>query len=189
MKQINLLPYNIIAKEQQTKQLPAFFVVVALAVVSVGGLWSFWKLEKHSADITLARAQESNAKLEAQKNKELADNNKDQAIKQKILKINNYSKQELNWSQVFQNVAQIIPKNASIGTVNYVPGIDGLGVKISGTLPSNVDFAAFVQSLNLNQDLTAQKVDSYVYDPKLGGVTFTVSGKFLFNKLYYPPIP
>jgi len=187
LSQINLLPSSY-RQRRATRRLVAPIVIVLL--LACGIIAIVWVGVKAEAKILTDRvtalqnaplipsSSSSNEPVVAAINVPDASN--------RIVQLNSMSKGEINWTTAMDKAAKLIPQNIHLSAYTYSTATGTTTLRLSGTAPSNVGFAIFMQSLRDDATLTSNHVDSYTYNPVNGTVLFTVSVQFPATLITYP---
>jgi hypothetical protein len=170
MKQINLIPATVRAREGREKLIFGLTVstVIAIGLVLLAHITIQSQLE--AADLQINQIKTGQSRSASKVVVAGAD------LTARTAKINAIAPTELNWNKAFAFVGAVLPADIVLSNYSYATANGLITLKLSGMAPSNVSFASFAQTLAADKKrLASSKVDSYVFDPVKGTVTFTVT--------------
>lgn len=179
-KTINLLSPAI--QEKQHNKQTIFSIVLAglLGVACFGSLWFALKIQNADLDDSLGGV--TMAVVSGESVALTSVSSQDALARVGI--INAQAKKEIDWEKAFGTVNSLVDKEMVLSNYSLVGSVSGLSLKMAGFVPSNVDFANYVEFLKLSKNFTGV-ADGYSFDPTTGKVTFTVSGDIPLSQLVY----
>ncbi len=180
MKQINFIPDSVLTHESQQRIITGVVSAVVVAIGMVAGLLVVGNQEV-SALTNQVTATETKAVTQV-----VSTPVTDSDTVARVSQLNTLSTTDIQWLTAFNLVSTLTPQEVKLTSYSYATTTSGVTLKLAGTAPSNVSFAAFVESIQQNSTLTTPKVDAYSYLPTTGVVTFVVSAVVPRGKLAYP---
>jgi len=177
MRQINLLPSELGAREVKQRTIPFVVIAVAAGIAAVVFPWLALKQVNSSISNQVAKRQlqvglvvvpQNVAANEAQ-TAALADTTN------RISILNTLAKSEIDWQRVFDLVQASIPKDVVLTSYHVAVAGTTTTLDISGTAPSNLSFASFIDSLKVDTHYTVFVVDGFSYNATDGSVVFSIT--------------
>jgi len=186
MKQLNLLPNELWERMYRRRFISTAIAVVVLALIGVGGLYMTVKAQVAAAEEQAAErtALEQAAAQKASQDQQQYAINPD--LTNRVKQINTLSTTDINWQRFFSYVGNLLPKDIVLTSYSYGVVTNVPTLKMTGTAPSNVSFANFVETLGHAQNVTNAHVDGYTYNPTKGSVTFSISVQVPITAINYP---
>lgn len=184
-KEINLLPEKYRLRQASRRLVPLSLLVILGAGVVTAAFWALihWGTADLDEQIAIATARQE-TKQTTTPSSPASVNLTD--AKARVTLLNTLSKSEIDWNRATETAGKLIPQDIRLTTYSYTVGASGLvSLRLAGTAPSNVSFAVFMQSLNSKADLSAVKVDSYLYNPINGSVSFTITVQMQSTGLFF----
>lgn len=176
MRQINLLPQEVIAQRARMRTIPALFLAVVIAVIAVIAPW--WMLRGVEASLdeqittrrdTLGITQKDSAVTDAE-----LDSSQTDILTVKITALNQLAKREVVWAEAFNVVEDLLPKDISLTSYTITTNSAEVTYTLVGEAPSNVSFATFIESLRTNEKVGKVLVEGFVFSPTKLNVAFNI---------------
>jgi|GEM_PF-4427032 len=177
MRQINLLPDELQAREVKQRTIP--FIVVAI-IAGIGAVVVPWlalrqvndalntQVTSRQSQVGLVVSAQSIAAAQ-QQNTDLLD------VTKRIQVLNILAKQQIDWASVFSVVEGSIPKDVVLTNFHVADTASTVTLDMAGSAPSNLSFASFIDSLKLNTHFSVLLVNGFTYDATNGSVTFSLT--------------
>lgn len=182
MKQVNLLPASLRKRQQGRVMGVAGGTGLLLGAVCVALIIVPLKVLVNSSNQQIEALAADAAASAANKKPEISAD----AV-QRITQLNALAASEVDWSKAFDLAGSIVPQDITLGNLNYAPAATSgtMTLSITGTAPSNVSFAVFMESLKSNQKITSVAVSGYSFDPATGTVTFSLAATVPLSSIDY----
>jgi hypothetical protein len=180
---INLLPQEFRNREASQKATAAYVTALIIGAVIAGGGW--WGMGQYYQiqESELTNLQASQSQVSASTTVTPTLSQVDSA--QRITALNTLAKQEVNWSKVFSLVSSITAKDVTISTGSLGNSSSGVVWRCTGSAPSAMAFAGYVQAMNASTDITSVKVEAFAYSVVTGRVDFTISAIIPTSSVIY----
>lgn len=188
--QINFLPQDV----RNRAYVRALAPWMVLAVVGAAGIiWaSLYLLTQVNTSLQDQVTSRVNGIVASAKSAEGTSQDPDRLARltdarNRTLALNQLSHVEVNWAKAFTAVEQLVPKEIVLSTYSVAtttaPNV--AQIRLTGKSPSNVSFAAFIDSLHANASLKNVSTESYAFTPTTGAVTFSVLVEMPLTKLTF----
>ena len=170
MKQLNFLPESVRAKEADRQLITLLVGVGIFSLLAIAVLWVAVRAEVSSVNrqVATVRAQEA----DVTKTVQVADTD----TQSRIVALNALARVDTDWATVFQLTDSLVAKDITLSGFGLTSSANGILLTMTGTSPSSVSFASYVEAFQGSKLLVGTKVPGYNYSPSKGTVTFTVSG-------------
>jgi flagellar basal body-associated protein FliL len=175
MKQINLLPQEVIAQQSRQRVVPV--LVVAVLAAAAAALLPWWMLQGVEASLEdqLVKQQRLlGVDAREEESKDAFQESSLGEITAKVSVLNQLSSREVSWEKALTALNQVLQKDIILSTYTAAPTATSMVYKITGEAPSNLSFANFVESLRQNKEVEKVVVEGFNFSPTKGTVAFNV---------------
>lgn len=176
MKQINLLPLEVVAQRSRSRAVPALVLAVVVAAVAVLVPW--WMLQGVEASLDEQIVKEQGflgiATSEDARQSETFETRSLALVTTKVEALNQLAAREIAWTKALSGLGGMIPKDIVLSSYTVTPMGTEVIYSLVGEAPSNLSFATFVESLRQNEAVDKVIVEGFVFSPTRSTVTFTV---------------
>ena len=177
MKQVNFLPSELYERQVTHRTIPFLVIALIAGVAAVVLPWVILRSINSDLEAQVTK-QQNNLGL----NPSTVSEAQAASVQRQVNDVTNRTKilnllatQEVNWAKVFQVVQNSVPKEVVLSTYNVSIASGDITLHMSGTSPSNLSFASFVDALKSNTQINKVVVDGFAYSPTNGSVTFSLT--------------
>lgn len=188
IQEFNLLSESFQHKRRRFKLLPGLSMMVLLAVICITGAW--WFVDDTvstittQADSSLVALENGGGAKSAVASSAEAQRIMSSATK-KINTLNQLAKVEIAWPKAFSVTESLVQKDIVLSSMTYTQAGPDLGVQFSGSAPSSVSFANYIEYLRQNSAVKKVSVENFNYNATIGTVGFSVSLSLDRNSVIY----